>query len=482
MKDGVVNFFNRSGHRVDGINGTNDYRPVVASCVISYADRTEVGNSCEVLPYLACKSVFSKFVAENSVGQTYSFKTVTCDSAKTTYAESGTGERLTVNHIVGKSESCAASAYFVLEEHLEWLNKFKLKVIGKSADIVVRFNCLCGLCSAFDDVRINCTLSKEGNSVKLSCFFFEHTDEFCTDYLSLLLGICNACKLVKEAVGGVNVNEVSTELFAEYLNDLLGLTLTEKTVVYVYAGKLVADSLDKKSGNNRRVNTAGESKKNLAVADLSADKLYLVVYEVFHIPVSFCLAGSGHGIRLQYGVSQQKDPGKDSSVKQSQEAWLATRTAARELQHQKNVVLDVLAKDKTLPDELKNVAGVINDVSKTLDAIESTPRTRIKGEVKISFHLFDQLKSFVNRLVEAFAALAKDRDAWKNEALQRRSEASRGRYVSDFELETRDAKFRAELENEHTKRENLESYLKEQGLSDVRIEHIENGTHDFGAR
>lgn len=191
---------------------------------------------------------------------------------------------------------------------------------------------------------------------------------------------------------------------------------------------------------------------------------------------------SGHGIRLQYGVSQQKDPGKDSSVKQSQEAWLATRTAARELQHQKNVVLDVLAKDKTLPDELKNVAGVINDVSKTLDAIESTPRTRIKGEVKISFHLFDQLKSFVNRLVEAFAALAKDRDIWKNEALQRRSEASRGRYMSDFELETRDAKFRAELENEQTKRENLETYLKERGISDVRIEHIENGTHDFGAR
>ncbi|MBO5758575.1 MAG: hypothetical protein J6R31_00845, partial [Rikenellaceae bacterium] len=37
----------------------------------------------------------------------------------------------------------------------------------------------------------------------------------CTDYLSLLLGVGNALKALKEALGSVNVDEVSVKLLLE---------------------------------------------------------------------------------------------------------------------------------------------------------------------------------------------------------------------------------------------------------------------------
>lgn len=189
-----------------------------------------------------------------------------------------------------------------------------------------------------------------------------------------------------------------------------------------------------------------------------------------------------HKIRLQYGVSATKDPGKDSSTKQSQEAWRTTRDAARELQHQKNVALDILAKDNVTPEEIKTAFSTIDNISKTLDEIDSSPRTRLKGDIKISFHIFDQLKSFVDRLVTSIATIVKERDAWRAEALERRAQASRGQFMSKFDLELRDKRFEAQIENERTKREHLESFLEENGISKRQIDKIENGSHDFEAR
>lgn len=107
------------------------------------------------------------------------------------------------------------------------------------------------------------------------------------------------------------------------------------------------------------------------------------------------------GLRLMYGASKVKEPEKDSSVNQQLPAWQATQDAARELQHLKNVMLDTVAADKVSPEGFKQAVTAADNITRALDEIERQPRSRWnKNQVLVSFHLFDQLKSFVKDMVE----------------------------------------------------------------------------------
>ena len=65
-------------------------------------------------------------------------------------------------------------------------------------------------------------------------------------------------------------------------------------MVNVYAGQLIADGLNQQSSNNRAVNAAGQGQQHLLITDLMTDQIHLIGDEVFHIPVSFSLAGVKH--------------------------------------------------------------------------------------------------------------------------------------------------------------------------------------------
>lgn len=109
-----------------------------------------------------------------------------------------------------------------------------------------------------------------------------------------------------------------------------------------------------------------------------------------------------HGLRLQYGVSATKEPGKDSSTNQQLDAWQATQDATRELQRQKNVMLDVVMSDKVSPEGYKQAIDAADSIVSTLDEISKAPRSRLKKDkVVVEFRLFDQLRSFVTALVES---------------------------------------------------------------------------------
>ena len=130
-----------------------------------------------------------------------------------------------------------------------------------------------------DDVRIDGSLGKELDSVKFSRLLLEHPDELCSDDLPLRLRICDACKLVKEAVNGINIDKVGVHLVAEDLYDLLRLTLSQKPVIDMHACELLADGLDQKCRHDRGVNASGECQKDLLVADLGPELLDLLFDE-----------------------------------------------------------------------------------------------------------------------------------------------------------------------------------------------------------
>ena len=123
---------------------------------------------------------------------------------------------------------------------------------------------------------------------------------------------------------------------------------------------------------------------------------------------------NAEGIRMQYGVSERKDPGKDSGKNQRLEDWQKTRDAVRELQHKKNTALDILERDKISPDDLKTALTAAIDITDKIEEIENSPRKRIdKNKVVVEFHLLDQLRSFVEKLVELIAVFLRDRDEYK---------------------------------------------------------------------
>ena len=106
------------------------------------------------------------------------------------------------------------------------------------------------------------------------------------------------------------------------------------------------------------------------------------------------------GLRLQYGVTARKEPEKDSSRNQKLEAWQATQDAAREMQHQKNVALDILSQDTVSPEGYKAAMTAIEGLKDTLQKVQDSPQTVTRNGYKITFSLFGQLKSMVRNIQE----------------------------------------------------------------------------------
>ena len=273
MENCVRNFLDCCAHCVSCIYCTNDCRPALVTAFVLNTNALDVRNCNEVLPYGFVKTCDIELLTKNCISLTKCVESISCDSAKASYTKTRTWEWLTVNHRVWKTECLAYNSNLVLKEKLNRLNKLELKVVRKTANVVVRLNCLLALCLlyAFKNVRINCTLSQEVNALKLSCLFLKNTNKFATDYLTLCFRVANTCKLVKITVSCINIYKVCIELRTKHLDNLLTFALTHKSVVYVNANKLLADSLDKKRCNNAGVNSTRKCQKHLFVANLRSD-------------------------------------------------------------------------------------------------------------------------------------------------------------------------------------------------------------------
>lgn len=191
-----------------------------------------------------------------------------------------------------------------------------------------------------------------------------------------------------------------------------------------------------------------------------------------------CLAEVG--LRLMYGASKVKEPEKDSSVNQQLPAWQATQDAARELQHLKNVMLDTVQADHVSPEGFKQAVAAADKIVGTLDEIERQPRSRLnKNMVKVNFHLFDQLRSFVKDMVSTVQHLLQKIDILQHNL---RAECDRTDELED-ELAKRDGtieRYKAEnsildreaRQNRRAARENAarQEFMERYRVGDMSLE------------
>ena len=113
----------------------------------------------------------------------------------------------------------------------------------------------------------------------LARLLLEHADELGADDLALGLRFVDASQQVQKAVRGVHVDEVRVHLVLEDIHHLLGLALAHEAVVHVHADEVLADGLDEQRRHDRAIDATGKSQQHLAVADLLAYGLYLLVDE-----------------------------------------------------------------------------------------------------------------------------------------------------------------------------------------------------------
>ena len=270
---GVGDFLNCCGHSVCCVDSADDCGPALVALAVSYADTLHIGYGDEVLPYVGGKTALIELFTKDCVCFTKCVESVACDCAKATNTKAGTREGLTVDHLCRKTECSADDTNFVFIKELNGFNKTEVKILGKTANVVVSLYAL-----AFDDIGINCALCKEINIVcKLACFLSEEVNKLVTDNLSLCFGISYINELIEETVSSIDINEVCIESVPEKLDYVLALALTHKAMVYVNADKLLADCLDKESCDNRAVYTAGKSEKNLLVANLLTNESNLLI-------------------------------------------------------------------------------------------------------------------------------------------------------------------------------------------------------------
>ena len=230
-----------------------------------------------------------EFLTQNGIRLAYSLQAVTGNGSQTTYSQSGTGERLTVNHLVRQSKLYTACTYFVLEQLAQRLHQFKLQILGQTAYVVMRLHHLGCFCTTLYNVGIDGTLSKEVDAVQLTGFFLKDADKLSADNLALLFRVGHVFKLGEETVCGIHVYQVSLQLLAKDFHHGFRFALTHQSVVHVYANQLVSDGFQQQSGHHGAIHTTGQCQQHLTVAYLTAYQFYLVVDEIRHVPISLSL-------------------------------------------------------------------------------------------------------------------------------------------------------------------------------------------------
>ena len=112
------------------------------------------------------------------------------------------------------------------------------------------------------------------------------------------------------------------------------------------------------------------------------------------------------GIGLLYGATALKDPEKDSSKNNPLNNWQNHKDTANILQHNKNIMLATISDDEVSPDGFKDFLESFTKIELISKEIENSPCSRLdKNKRVVSFHLFDQLRSFLKMLLETIRHL-----------------------------------------------------------------------------
>lgn len=180
------------------------------------------------------------------------------------------------------------------------------------------------------------------------------------------------------------------------------------------------------------------------------------------------------GLRLQYGVSKTKDPEKDSSKNQRLEDWKDVQDSKRELQHQKNIILDAIEKDEVLPEDIEEATSSVQKITDVLRRIMLYPRYRAaKNNVVVEYRLLDQLKSFTEDLSVYMGVIYAELHRLRGKYMDLSETTKNSIILSEIEYNLMVSKHRSQLIDANQKIGRLEKFLADRGMHREAIREIE---------
>ena len=301
VQDLVGDLLDGGGHGIGGVDGTDDGGPALVAALVLDTDGLDVGHGDEVLPDLLGQAALVELLTQDGIGLTQGLQTVTGDGTQAADTQAGAGEGLTVDHGVGQAQSLADHTDLVLEQQLDGLHQLEVQILGQTAHVVVGLDGLLALGGllGLQNVGVDGTLGQEGDALQLPGLVGEDGDELLADDLTLALGVGHAGQQAQEMVGGIDIDQIGVQAVLKHLDDTLGLVLAHEAMVDVDADELLADGLDQQSGNDGRVDTAGEGQQDLLVADLLTDQLDLLLDEGIG---QLKIGDAGHGFGSDIGT------------------------------------------------------------------------------------------------------------------------------------------------------------------------------------
>lgn len=163
------------------------------------------------------------------------------------------------------------------------------------------------------------------------------------------------------------------------------------------------------------------------------------------------------GIYLQYGASKIKDPEKDSSTHQNldnfkdkkdlrrerDKIWDQSVDNARSIKHQSNIVLDIIDHGEPSAESLEKAINVGMQMQQALEDVNNSTKTLDRKGYKVSFHLFDQLKTLVADFAKVLGELClKVKELTNRVAALERDCRAMGNENSNLRIENKDLKDR----------------------------------------
>ena len=112
------------------------------------------------------------------------------------------------------------------------------------------------------------------------------------------------------------------------------------------------------------------------------------------------------GLMMMYKATEQKEPGKDSSKNQRLEDWQSTQDAVQQLQHEKNVVLDIISKDEVTPEQVLKIQDNKKELQEKLRELKNVNRSRInKNNVVVEYSVLDQVDKLLDEIYNDYINL-----------------------------------------------------------------------------
>lgn len=111
---------------------------------------------------------------------------------------------------------------------------------------------------------------------------------------------------------------------------------------------------------------------------------------------------------LMYGATSIKEPEKDASINMPLSQWQDTKDKTLEMQHNMNIAKEFLKQDTVDEKNIVYAYERLENVSSQLVEMENSPKSRLnKNKIVVEYHVFDQLKTFIQELKSMIGALLK---------------------------------------------------------------------------